>query len=74
MTANPLGGMLCHFTDGGSLDQDPAWSPDGKELAFRRGPAPSARIYTTFTYQDKEMRPAWPTGSGNQLAPAWSTR
>ncbi|MEU0094985.1 Hsp70 family protein [Kribbella sp. NPDC006257] len=74
MTANPLGGMLCHFTDGSSLDQDPAWSPDGRQLAFRRGPLSSARVYTTAVYEDKEWRPLWPAGAGNQLAPAWSTR
>jgi Tol biopolymer transport system component len=73
--ANPLGGgRLCQFTDGSTLDQDPTWSPNGKELAFRRGPLDSARIYVAPVDVDGEPRPVWSADPGNQHASSWTGR
>src|SRR5207247_2288968 len=32
------GGMMTRLTDGEGFDHEPTWSPDGKSIAFVRGP------------------------------------
>lgn len=72
---NPLGGgQLCQLTDGSTTDQDPTWSPNGNQLAFRRGPVTSARIYVTTLDARVAPQSVWPTDPGNQSASTWTSR
>ncbi|QNE21567.1 Hsp70 family protein [Kribbella qitaiheensis] len=72
---NPLGGgKLCQLTDGSTLDQDPSWSPDGNQIAFRRGPVTNARIYVTSLNAKVAPRAVWTDGRANQSASSWTSR
>jgi actin-like ATPase involved in cell morphogenesis len=68
------GGKLCQVTDGSTLDQDPAWAPDGRQLAYRHGPLDAARIYVVKPYEVSTPRPVWSSNPGNQKAATWLTR
>jgi Tol biopolymer transport system component len=68
------GGKLCQVTDGSTLDQDPAWAPDGRQLAYRHGPLDAARIYVVKPYEVSTPRPIWSNNPGNQKAATWVTR
>ncbi|TDU87693.1 WD40 repeat protein [Kribbella voronezhensis] len=75
LISNPIGGgKLCQFTDGSTLDQDPTWSPHGDQLAFRRGPVTSARIYVASLDGRQAPHPIWTTDVGNQSASSWTAR
>ena len=76
----PGGIELINLTDGsalvpteGQLDQEPAWSSDGRWLAFRRGKTgQNAEIYVVR--RDGTGVRRLTDGSGTSVSPAWSPR
>jgi Tol biopolymer transport system component len=52
------------------IDGDPAWSPDGRQIAFRRGAGIDAEIYLMNADGTNERLLA--TGPGPDSDPTWS--
>jgi dipeptidyl aminopeptidase/acylaminoacyl peptidase len=63
------GGLLSRLTGGEGFDHEPAWSPDGKSLAFVRGPnQPGGEMHLIAVASGKETalpRPVYVRGTYN---------
>jgi TolB protein len=67
--ANPDGTGVQQITTGGGLDQGPAWSPDGRHIAFARHRGFNVDIYV-LRLNGSTTRLT--TGAAADFAPAWS--
>jgi len=63
------GGVLTRLSDGAGFDHEPAWSPDGKHIAFVRGPnQPGGELHLIRAADGKEVplpRPVQVRGTYN---------
>ena len=67
-TIAPDGGDPVRLTSGGS-NESPAWSPDGRFLAFSSTRSGSAEIYVMRADGSDVRRLTW---SGGNTSPTWS--
>jgi Tol biopolymer transport system component len=68
------GGSATRFTDDPAADIHPAWSPDGRQLAFSSERGGSTRIWAAAVADGRTAGQPRPitTGATTDLAPAWS--
>lgn len=74
VTMRPDGTDLRALTVGGANDLQPAWSPDGRRIAFQRTtPSVSGDLWI-MEADGRDARPVMPFASlaGAQVAPTWS--
>ncbi|HET9649818.1 MAG TPA: Hsp70 family protein [Microlunatus sp.] len=71
---------LTQLTDDPASEQNPAWSPDSGQIAYKSGaatadgPSPFLKIWT-MTVDGKDQKPLWTKGSfGPQALAAWTAR
>lgn len=64
------GSNLLQLTTSSETDMDPAWSPDGKRIAFMRGPFGRPEIYLMDA--DGGNVAKLPIGDDNGFSPTWS--
>jgi Tol biopolymer transport system component len=66
----------CQLTDPTEADQDPTWSPDATEIAFKSGPVVTGDSQIKIIRADggAKPRPVWVPNPGPQQAPAWTPR
>jgi len=65
------GADLKQITKNGTLNMSPAWSPDGRRLAFVSYRQGSPKLYI-YDGQDGSLADASPAGSELCIAPSWS--
>jgi len=66
----------CQLTAASEADQDPSWSPDGAEIAYKSGKEVTGPSQIKIVRADASARPrpVWAANPGLQNAPAWTTR
>lgn len=74
VTMRPDGGDVRVLTGAGAHDLQPAWSPDGRQLAFQRTTATVNGDLWLMRSDGSDARPLIPfvTLAGAQLSPTWS--
>jgi Tol biopolymer transport system component len=74
MVMNSDGKEIRNISNNPADDLDPAWSPDGKQIAFvsNRVKSPSVTTQVYFMNADGKGSSQLTTGLGNALNPAWS--
>lgn len=70
-TINPDGAGLTRLTQNTALDDDPAWSPDGKKIAFMSARDGNQEIYVMDADGSNVVR-LTENGSTNHFQPDWS--
>ena len=68
------GRTVCRVTHTGTQAQDPSWSPDGTQIAFKDGNDEAAVIKVVDARGRGKPTDLLPSGWGDATGPAWSTR
>ena len=68
----PDGSRMVRLTAGGGVDWTPAWSPDGRRIAYAAAPADSS-FFNIFVLNIGSVNPIQVTqGEGSHIFPVWS--
>ena len=67
---------VCQLTDPSVASQDPSWSPDSTQIAYKTGPVITGDSEIKIIRADGGAKPraAWVPNPGPQQAPAWTAR
>lgn len=71
---DPSGTNLVRLTDGAQSSENPAFSPDGRHIAFSSNISGTYQIYVMALHSGRISRPLTPKSLGDCKQPAWSPR
>ncbi len=71
---DPGGSNLVRLTDGASSSENPAFSPDGRHVAFSSNISGTYQLYVMALHSGRISRALTPKSLGNCKQPAWSPR
>lgn len=71
---DPSGSNLVRLTDGANSSENPAFSPDGRHVAFSSNQGGMYQIYVMALHSGRVSRALTPKSLGDCKQPAWSPR